>query len=120
MLAARPITAAPYGPWMVRESAKSAVAPTYAGVVRWVFTSPHPGDSDFKFRHWAAANPDLFVVVSERRPRPSQVQLHRAGCARLSAREMMPVGKYLRTCGSRETLEDAFSDSEVVPCQACQ
>jgi len=31
----------------------------------------------------------------------------------------MPVGMYLRTCGSREVLESAFDDSEIVTCSVC-
>jgi hypothetical protein len=84
---------------------------------RSVFTVPRQGDDDTKFREWTAANRDLFVVVSERRPRPRQVELHSAGCTRLIP--AVTEGPHLRTCGTRETLEDAFSESEIVACPAC-
>jgi hypothetical protein len=31
----------------------------------------------------------------------------------------MVMGMFLRTCGSRDDLEDAFSDSEIVQCPDC-
>ena len=86
---------------------------------RWTFTVPRSGDPDTKFREWVAANPDLFVVVTERRPRAPRVELHSARCSRLVAEETMPVGMYLRACDTRKTLEDHFSESEVVPCLDC-
>jgi hypothetical protein len=81
---------------------------------RWVFGGPRPGGDDTLFRDWCVENPELFAVVSERRPRPPHVELHRTGCALLLREEAMPAGGYLRTCGDRETLDDYFSDSEIV------
>ena len=90
---------------------------TAGQVERWVFTVPRPGDDDSKFREWAAAHPDLFVVVGERRPRAPRVMLHTTGCARLVPEAT--EGPRLRTCGTRATLVDAFPLSEIVECPAC-
>jgi hypothetical protein len=82
-----------------------------------VFAVPRPGDDDFKFEDWCAEHPDLFVVVSERRPRPAQVVLHRTTCALLVPETT--DGPHLRTCGTRAILVDSFTESEIAQCSAC-
>jgi hypothetical protein len=86
-------------------------------MARWVFTVPKPGDDDTRFREWCAEHSDLFVVVSERRPRPPRVMLHRTTCARLTPDDT--DGPHLRTCDTRETLDYVFSASEIVECPEC-
>jgi hypothetical protein len=86
-------------------------------MARWVFTVPKRGDDDTRFREWCAENPDLFVAVSERRPRPPQVVLHRTTCTRLRPEDT--DGPHLRTCDTRETLDYVYSDWQIVECSVC-
>jgi hypothetical protein len=83
----------------------------------WVFVVPRPGTYEAEFREWCAEHPDLFVVVTERRPRAPQVFLHRATCT-LPTPDAA-AGPHLWECGPRALLEDAFSQSEIIPCRVC-
>lgn len=59
-----------------------------------VFDVPRARGDDSKFREWCAEHSDLFVVVTERRPRAPRVALHRATWT-ASRQTSPPAG----TCG---------------------
>jgi hypothetical protein len=83
----------------------------------WTFPVPRPGTYEAEFSDWCAEHPDLFVVLTERRPRAPQVFLHRATCTCLTPEAA--AGPHLWQCGPRTLLEDAFSESEIIPCGVC-
>lgn len=88
----------------------------------WTFaTYDHPGD-DSSYLAWLRGHPDGFVVVSERKPRPAYVVLHRATCTAVGGDAPYPKelgDSYLRVCGARDVLEEYFADSEVRSCPFC-
>jgi hypothetical protein len=89
----------------------------------WVFVKV-AGLDDSGFLEWVAGHPDGFVVVSERRPRPPRVVLHRATCDAIGAgapHDSALGRSYLRVCGlDGAVLEEHFAASEVRHCPLCR
>ncbi|MFD5827306.1 hypothetical protein [Lentzea sp. NPDC060358] len=79
-------------------------------------------NDDAGYQRWLAAHPDLYVLNTERTPRPSYLVLHRATCRTITgtpARGRQWTAEYLKVCGSRAELE-TFALNEVGgAAQAC-
>lgn len=82
-------------------------------------------DDDDGYLAWVAANPGLYVLNTERNPRPSYLVLHRATCHTINgshARGLQWTGEYVKFCGSRSDLEAFARDNvggEARPCGLC-
>jgi hypothetical protein len=82
-------------------------------------------DNDTGYEEWLAANPDQFVLNTERNPTPKYLVLHRATCRTISgtpSRGTRWTDQYIKFCGTRQELE-AFARTQVGgtawPCKLC-
>ncbi|HEY0640683.1 MAG TPA: hypothetical protein VGD67_23890 [Pseudonocardiaceae bacterium] len=68
-------------------------------------------DDDNGYVAWLAANPDGFVLNTERNPTRSYLKLHRASCRTITQLQRdattWTTGVYVKRCGTRAELEGA-------------
>ena len=80
----------------------------------WIFIGADP-----QCREWLAAHPTDFVIIAERRPRPTSVVLHSARCSILHDDSDSPHLDDVKMCGARDQLQDQFPRSQIQQCPEC-